>query len=709
MKTKLKRLLGFALTLVLVASQFTIPATAIEDSIECDKTGCNGTAYFERHTDPTCVDFGYKIYKCDTCGKETVKAVLTEVPTGIHTIVNHEGKEATCTEKGWKPYKTCEYCDYTTYSEIPAKKHDYKATVVPATCTERGYTVHTCQREGCTAEYIDTYVAALGHDLVPADGKPHSCKETEPVLYKCNREGCNYTELKETPLHDYEYIETIPADCTNPEREKFICKECKHEAVIIKINGQAALGHDEKAVAAVAPTCEKPGKTAGIWCERCKQWVEEPTDVTALGHAWKTEKVVAATCHSKGYTLEKCENCKNTRQVNWVEIDPLSHDAYVSKQAVAPTCTEDGCTEEIKCKECGTILVHSRKIDNLGGHVLRPTSGVIKPTCTEKGYTIYKCENCEYLEKKDFTDALDHDLVHHNAKAATCTEGGWAAYDTCKREGCTYTTKVDIPKLGHNIVTDAAVPATFDSTGLTEGHHCTRCSSETVAQQVIPIKDEKVSFTFEATGINDSKIAVNSGFVYLKIYMNVETEIARMFSAKVDIEFSDFLTLVGEDNLVFEKRTLTPYNKANEEHKVSVLEDAGYKNEGLTFNKGKYLFATLKFKVDNDAMNKEALFKATAIEFTRGKNEKGEDIYKNTLNPTPAALNQAKITIKELGDISGDNEITADDLLLLSAWVKGADINDYNELSDMNKDGAIDGLDFALMRGAIVGDNSYLK
>ena len=45
--------------------------------------------------------------------------------------------------------------------------------------------------------------------------------------------------------------------------------------------------------------------------------------------------------------------------------------------------------------------------------------------------------------------ALKHDLEHHEAKAATCTEIGWEAYDICKREGCNYTTYKELLALGH--------------------------------------------------------------------------------------------------------------------------------------------------------------------------------------------------------------------------------------------------------------------
>ncbi|WP_144743347.1 InlB B-repeat-containing protein [Enorma burkinafasonensis] len=41
----------------------------------------------------------------------------------------------------------------------------------------------------------------------------------------------------------------------------------------------------------------------------------------------------------------------------------------------------------------------------------------------------------------------EHTLVHHDAKAPTCTEPGWEAYVTC--EGCAYTTYKEIPATGH--------------------------------------------------------------------------------------------------------------------------------------------------------------------------------------------------------------------------------------------------------------------
>ena len=70
--------------------------------------------------------------------------------------------------------------------------------------------------------------------------------------------------------------------------------------------------------------------------------------------------------------------------------------------------------------------------------------------------------------------ALNHDLVHHDAKAPTCTEPGWDANDTCQREGCDYTTYQEILALGHDD-TEQVVKPTCEKGGYTL-HTCKNCN-----------------------------------------------------------------------------------------------------------------------------------------------------------------------------------------------------------------------------------------
>lgn len=64
---------------------------------------------------------------------------------------------------------------------------------------------------------------------------------------------------------------------------------------------------------------------------------------------------------------------------------------------------------------------------------------VVPPTCTEKGYTLYKCmaDGCDYTIKKDEKDPLGHDMKEISRTEATDGEPGKIVYE-CQREGCSH-------------------------------------------------------------------------------------------------------------------------------------------------------------------------------------------------------------------------------------------------------------------------------
>ena len=78
---------------------------------------------------------------CTECGAILVEALG-------HKTVSHLGQDPTCTAEGWKPYETCENCDYTTYEIIPALGHSFTNYVSDnnATCTEDGTETAKCDR-----------------------------------------------------------------------------------------------------------------------------------------------------------------------------------------------------------------------------------------------------------------------------------------------------------------------------------------------------------------------------------------------------------------------------------------------------------------------------------------------------------------------------------------------------------------------------------
>ena len=62
---------------------------------------------------------------------------------------------------------------------------------------------------------------------------------------------------------------------------------------------------------------------------------------------------------------------------------------------------------------------------------------IVTPTCTQKGYTIYKCMGCGDSYDGDYTEAKGHDYESKLVKP-TCTVQGYTRY-TCKTCGNTYT------------------------------------------------------------------------------------------------------------------------------------------------------------------------------------------------------------------------------------------------------------------------------
>ena len=100
------------------------------------------------------------------------------------------------------------------------------------------------------------------------------------------------------------------------------------------------------------------------------------------------------------------------------------------------------------------------------------------PTCTEIGWDAYdRCIRCGYTTRKELP--AQHDLEQHAAKAPTCTEKGWDAYEACKN--CNYTTRKELPAQ-HDLKQHAAKAATCTEKGWNAYETCSRCDYTTYAE-----------------------------------------------------------------------------------------------------------------------------------------------------------------------------------------------------------------------------------
>ena len=140
-----------------------------------------------------------------------------------------------------------------------------------------------------------------------------------------------------------------------------------------------------------------------------------------------------------------------------VALPELSEDREVAEEdeAVAlPELSEDREVaegDEAAADEAALLKGHKHKWKK---------EKTVAPTCTEQGYTLYKCEynlfgiGCTATKKDDYVPALGHDMSDWIVVEATCTTAG-EKYQACKRSGCNHKVVEEgyaeaHPALGHD-------------------------------------------------------------------------------------------------------------------------------------------------------------------------------------------------------------------------------------------------------------------
>lgn len=132
-----------------------------------------------------------------------------------------------------------------------------------------------------------------------------------------------------------------------------------------------------------------------------------------------------------------------------VALPELSEDREVAEEdeaAALPELDEDWAVDE-----AALLKEHKHKWKK---------EKTVAPTCTEQGYTLYKCEynifgyGCTATKKDDFKPALGHDMSDWIVVKATCTTAG-EKYKACQRSGCNHKVVEEgyaaaHPALGHD-------------------------------------------------------------------------------------------------------------------------------------------------------------------------------------------------------------------------------------------------------------------
>ena len=249
---------------------------------------------------------------------------------------------------------------------------------------------------------------------------------------------------------------------------------------------------------------------AFTYCIQCK--ADKTCDI--LGYVWQSNadpiyhkiRIKCRTCrteneiiykqfsyHTGGTETPTCTTGKICR-LCWSEYGILGHawgewssagngthirsctrsncDAVDTANCTGGTAT---CSAKAVCVTCGAE--YGEKDSN--NHALEQHAAKA-PTCTEIGWDAYDtCSRCDYTTYAELP-ALNHDLKQHAAKAATCTEKGWDAYEACSR--CDYTIRKEIPALNHALEQHAAKAPTCTEPGWDAYETCSRCDYTTYAE-----------------------------------------------------------------------------------------------------------------------------------------------------------------------------------------------------------------------------------
>ena len=195
----------------------------------------------------------------------------------------------------------------------------------------------------------------------------------------------------------------------------------------------------------------------GTHTRRCKRCNAEETGSCSGGYA---------TCD----TLGMCNTCGGSYYGGhaWGEWSSAGNGTHTRsctnycREVDTAKCTggKATCSAKAVCKVCGGKY----GIRDLSNHALVHHAAKA-PTCTEKGWNAYDTctrSGCNYTTYVELP--AQHDFVYHKAKTATCKEIGWGVYKTCKN--CDYTDYQEIPTLNHDLKQHVMKAPTCTETGL---------------------------------------------------------------------------------------------------------------------------------------------------------------------------------------------------------------------------------------------------
>lgn len=390
----------------------------------------------------------------------------------------HKGGTATCTEKA-----ECEVCR-VKYGEVNANNHAGSEF----NYVSNGNGTHKKTYECCGATAAESEACSGGTATCKEQA---TCEHCEAKYGNVSTDNHVSTEVKYVSKgngkHDILYkccdaVKEADVACSGGQAtecgKKNVCKDCLTEY------GEP-LAHSWKTEYKSDGTqhwheCSRTGCTAISTKENCAGGTATCTEKatcttcgneygTALGHNYATTWSTDGTNH-----WHECSRCHDKK-------DLAAHSGGTATCTEQATCTACGTKYGDKKADNHTATTYRYEANNNGTHKkIHTCCGAVEnatEACSGGQATVCGKKNvCEHCNT-EYGATLAHDLEHHAAKEATCTEKGWKAYDTCKR-GCGYTTYEEVAPTGHSYKEhEKEAAATYFEKGRKTVYQCEKCQN----------------------------------------------------------------------------------------------------------------------------------------------------------------------------------------------------------------------------------------
>ena len=485
--------------------ELTTPPTHLEKGTEIFTCECGDTyfgdvatlpdhTYSMTVTDPTCSQDGFKLFTCE-CGDSYTESI---------PAINHSDTADILVDSSEYPESEHNYGTNLKETKTFTYEGANKLTITfsPDTMVEESADkIYLYDKNGRT---VGNYTgSALAGKTITISGDTFKIKLVSDGSVQ--KYGYSFTsivaEMQVSGFADWEQV-TAPT-CLESGLEKSICTYCGDE----ETREIPALGHDMVTDVAKEPDCINTGLTEGSHCTRCDYKIEQEI-IPAINH--ERGKITVDKSKYPESAHKYPNNLNETQSFSWpgaqrllitfsAETNVESGYDYIyiydkdgnlvakhtNIQLSKKTLVINGDAFSIKLTSDGSNQAYGYSftsiVADMGGY--GEWELLSEANCTENGSKKRVCSLCGY---EDFVEipALGHNIITVTPKEASCTESGLTEGYYCSR--CNHGVKSEeIPALGHDMISYPEIAADCVNSGMTAGSQCSRCDYK-IGLEVIP-------------------------------------------------------------------------------------------------------------------------------------------------------------------------------------------------------------------------------